>query len=89
VLGLPYGDQGLNVSRRLYEAVGGFRPLPLMEDVDLVSRLGRIEALGVDAVTSAERWRRGGWVRRSGRNLLCLTLYRCGMSAERVARLYG
>ena len=89
MLGMPYGDQGLLVSRRLYDAVGGFRPLPLMEDVDLVRRIGRIERLGVDAVTSAERWRQGGWLRRSARNLLCLTLYRLGMSAERVARLYG
>jgi rSAM/selenodomain-associated transferase 2 len=89
MLGLPYGDQGLLISRRLYEAIGGYRPLPLMEDVDLIRRAGRIERLPIDAVTSAERWRSGGWLRRSARNLLCLALYRCGMSAERVARLYG
>lgn len=89
LLGLPYGDQGLLVSRRLYGQAGGYRPLPLMEDVDLVRRIGRIERLSVGAVTSAERWRRDGWLRRSGRNLLCLALYRLGMSAERVARLYG
>ena len=91
MLGLPYGDQGLLVSRRLYDEAGGYRPLALMEDVDLVRRIGarRIERLSVDAVTSAARWRRGGWFRRSGRNLLCLAFYRCGMSAERVARLYG
>jgi rSAM/selenodomain-associated transferase 2 len=89
LLGLPYGDQGLLVSRRRYEEVGGHRPLPLMEDVDLVRRLGRIERLRVAATTSAERWRRDGWLRRSGRNLLCLACYRSGMSAERVARLYG
>lgn len=90
-LGLPYGDQGLLISRHLYDEAGGYRPLALMEDVDLVRRIGarRIERLGVDAVTSAERWRRDGWLRRSGRNLLCLGLYRFGMSPDRVARLYG
>ena len=36
---LPYGDQGLLISRRLYDEVGGYRSLPLMEDVDLVRRL--------------------------------------------------
>ena len=41
VLALPYGDQGLLIARSLYDAVGGFAPLPLMEDVDLVRRLGR------------------------------------------------
>ncbi|HEX8381236.1 MAG TPA: TIGR04283 family arsenosugar biosynthesis glycosyltransferase [Allosphingosinicella sp.] len=86
---LPYGDQGLLVPRRGYDATGGYRPLPLMEDVDLVRRIGPIEPLDVVAATSAERWRRDGWFRRSGRNLLCLALYRSGMSAERVARLYG
>lgn len=88
---LPYGDQGLLVSRRLYDEVGGYRPLPLMEDVDLVRRIGRgrLDRLEVDAASSAGRWRRDGWLRRSGRNLLCLALYRSGMSAERVARLYG
>jgi rSAM/selenodomain-associated transferase 2 len=91
MLGLPYGDQGLLVSRRLYDSAGGYRALALMEDVDLVRRIGgrRIERLPADAVTSAERWRRDGWLRRSARNLVCLALYRCGMSAERVARLYG
>lgn len=90
-LGLPYGDQGLLVPRRLYESAGGYRALPLMEDVDLVRRIGaaRLERLPVAATTSAERWRRRGWIRRSALNLLCLALYRLGMSAERVARLYG
>jgi rSAM/selenodomain-associated transferase 2 len=89
-LALPYGDQGLLISRRLYEGLGGYRALPLMEDADLARRIGgvRLERLGIDAVTSAERWRRGGWFRRSARNLLCLALFRAGMSAERVARLY-
>jgi rSAM/selenodomain-associated transferase 2 len=89
--GLPYGDQGLLVSRLLYDGIGGYRPLPLMEDVDLVRRIGgvRMERLGVAAITSADRWRRGGWLLTSARNLLCLVLYRLGMSAERVARLYG
>lgn len=91
LLALPYGDQGLLISSRLYEEIGGFRPLPLMEDVDLVRRVGRrrLERLGEAALTSPDRWRRDGWLRRSGRNLICLALYRSGMSAERVARLYG
>lgn len=89
LLGLPYGDQGLLVSRVHYHNVGGYRPLPLMEDVDLARRLGRVKMLRGDAITSAERWRRDGWFRRSARNLVCLGLYSAGMSAERVARLYS
>jgi rSAM/selenodomain-associated transferase 2 len=88
---LPYGDQGLLISRALYDRVGGYRPLPLMEDVDLVRRLGRrrLAVLPADALTSAARWRRDGWARRSARNLACLALYRMGMSEEKVKRLYG
>jgi hypothetical protein len=62
--------------------------MPLMEDVDLVRRLGGIRVLPVNAVTSAARWRRSGWFRRSGRNLALLALYRLGVSPERLARRY-
>ena len=85
---LPYGDQGLLVSRDRYARAGGYRPMPLMEDVDLVRRLGRVRTLPADAVTSAERWRRDGWARRSARNLLCLGLYGLGWAPERIARTY-
>ena len=91
VLALPYGDQGLLISRALYEAVGGFAPLPLMEDVDLVRRLGRrrLARIGVRCVASARRYRQDGYWRRPLRNLFCLSLYFAGMPTERIARLYG
>ncbi len=90
VLALPYGDQGLLIHRDLLAAVGGLRPLPLMEDVDLVRRLGRarLVALPAAAVTSAERWEREGWRRRSARNLFCLAAWFVGVSPARIARLY-
>ena len=91
VLALPYGDQGLLISCALLDAVGGVRPLPLMEDVDLVRRIGRarLAALHVDAVTSAVRWERGGWRRRSLRNLGCLALWFARVPPRAIARLYG
>ncbi|HUC70242.1 MAG TPA: TIGR04283 family arsenosugar biosynthesis glycosyltransferase [Stellaceae bacterium] len=90
-LALPYGDQGLLISRALYDAVGGFAPLPLMEDVDLVRRLGRgrMVRIGARCVASARRYRRDGYLRRPVRNLFCLSLYFAGMAPERIARLYG
>lgn len=89
-LALPYGDQGLLVAREVLDAAGGVRPLPLMEDVDLVRRLGRdrLAALPADAVTSAARWERDGWRRRSARNLACLALWRAGVPAKWIARAY-
>jgi rSAM/selenodomain-associated transferase 2 len=91
VLGLPYGDQGLLVHRDLLAAVGGVRPIPIMEDVDLVRRIGRHRLVALDAalVTSADRWRRDGWWRRSARNLSCLALWFAGVPPERIVRLYA
>jgi len=87
---LPYGDQGLLISSALYREIGGFRPLPLMEDVDLARRLGRrrLVPLAGDAVTSAERYRRGGYVARPLRNLGCLALYFLGVPPRLILRLY-
>jgi rSAM/selenodomain-associated transferase 2 len=89
--GLPYGDQGLLLPRTLLDEVGGMRDLPLMEDVDLVRRIGRarLVQLPADAVTSAAKWRRDGWTTRSARNLACLSLYFLGVPPRLIARLYG
>jgi rSAM/selenodomain-associated transferase 2 len=91
ILALPYGDQGLLIARTLYDAIGGFSPLPLMEDVDLVRRLGRrrLARIGARCIASARRYRRDGYLRRPLRNLLCLSLYLTGVPAQHIARLYG
>lgn len=91
VVGLPYGDQGLLISRRLYDEIGGYRALPLMEDVDIVRRIGksRLVGLPVAATTSAVRWERHGWMRRSVRNLICLGLYYTGLPPRLIHRIYG
>jgi rSAM/selenodomain-associated transferase 2 len=89
-LALPYGDQGLLMPRALYQALGGFRPLPLMEDADLVRRIGRarLRLLDAAAVTSAAKYRAEGWARRVARNALAISLLLAGVSPERIARLY-
>jgi rSAM/selenodomain-associated transferase 2 len=91
VLGLPYGDQGLLIHRDLLRAAGGMKPLPLMEDVDLLRRLGRarLVSLPADAVTSAHKWETQGYLRRSARNLLCLWLWFAGVPPKTIKRIYG
>ena len=90
LFGLPYGDQGLLISRRLYDEVGGYAAMPLMEDVDLVCRIGqsRLAGLPVRAVTSAARYTADGWLSRGWRNLSTLALYFLGADPERLARRY-
>lgn len=91
LFGLPYGDQGLLMTRAFHDALGGFRPMPLMEDVDMVRRIGRRRLVGLDAtvVTSADRYRRDGWVTRPVSNLLCMTLFALGVSPDTIAGIYG
>jgi len=88
---LPYGDQGLFVRRRVFHALRGFRELPLMEDVEFVRRLvraGRVIQLPLPLTTSARRWRREGWFRRSTKNLLLVGLYFVGVKPDQLARWY-
>jgi rSAM/selenodomain-associated transferase 2 len=91
VFRLPYGDQGLLMPQRLYNNLGGFQPLPLLEDVDIVRRLGRSRTiiLRTRAVTSAIRYKRDGYLMRVGRNLSCLLLYRLRVPPGVIQRIYG
>lgn len=88
---LPYGDQGLLIPRRLYDEIGGFRAIPLMEDVDIMRRLGRRRTLilRTAAVTSAIRYKRDGYIRRVARNLSCLALFYLHAPMSLIERLYG
>ena len=91
VFKLPYGDQGLLISRQLYQEIGGYSAQPIMEDVDLIRRLGRarVTLLNAVATTSAERYRREGYAARMLRNQACLALYTAGYPTAKLARLYG
>ncbi len=87
--GLPYGDQGLLIPRALYEEVGGYEDIALMEDVSLACRLrGRMRGLPMTARTGAARYEAQGWARRGARNLLTLARYLAGADPARLARAY-
>lgn len=91
LFGLPYGDQALFVRRRAFESVGGYRDLPLMEDVDLVRRLkqrGQLLQARAAVLTSARRWERNGWIRQSARNVSLATCFMLGVPPARLARRY-
>lgn len=90
-LGLPYGDQGLLVSRNLYERAGGYAPMSLFEDVELVDRLrklARLRPLPIALTTDVSKhWRDGLW-RRGTRNLKLLWRYRRGADVARLLQDY-
>jgi rSAM/selenodomain-associated transferase 2 len=87
--GMPFGDQGLLVPRALYERVGGYPEIPLMEDMGVARRLGgALAPLDATAVTSAERYLREGWLARGARNLSTQALWLAGVPPERLAARY-
>ncbi len=90
--GLVYGDSGLCVRRRAYDAAGGFRSLALFEDVDLSRRLrrrGRVRLVaGAGVVVSPRRWEREGVVRRTAWNRVLTLAFLAGVDPQRLARYY-
>jgi hypothetical protein len=89
--GLPYGDQGLLVRRSLFERIGGFPGVPIMEDVAMVRAIRsrvRIERLRAPLLVSPRRWQREGPYRTWLRNSLLITAYHAGVSPGTLARWY-
>jgi rSAM/selenodomain-associated transferase 2 len=88
---LPYGDQGLIISRADYDAVGGYPDVPLMEDVALVDALRRvttIRSLRSELPVSARRWEREGPFTRVFHNWRIMLAYRFGASPHVLAARY-
>ena len=89
--GMAYGDQGIFVRTGVFHHLGGFKELPLMEDVDLMQRLrghGPLALLPLQLGVSARRWQKQGLLRQTLRNWLLLTAYFAGVSPERLATYY-
>ncbi len=89
--GISTGDQALFVRRDVFEALGGFPDIPLMEDVELTRRLkrrGRQAALRERVTTSARKWEREGVTRTIGLMWTLRFLYACGVSPARLHRWY-
>jgi len=91
VIGLPYGDQGLLISRQMYDQVGGYPDKPFLEDVELIRTIGksRLRILSAEARTSADKYERDGWRKRSWHNVWLVTRYLLGASPEKLADRYS
>ena len=87
---LPYGDQGLFISRKLYESIGGYNDMPLMEDVDIIRRVGRkrLKLSAINITTSADKYIKYGYLVRMIRNGFCLILYKLGVEPSIIKKIY-
>ena len=89
-LGLPYGDQGLLISRQKYDQIGGFPDVRLMEDVMIVQAVGKknLNFLDAEARTSAAKYERDGWRKRAWKNAWMLARFLLGASPDKLAKEY-
>jgi rSAM/selenodomain-associated transferase 2 len=88
---MPYGDQGIFLQAKIFEELGGFPDLPIMEDFELIRRLrkrGKILIISQSVMTSARRWLQKGILKTTLINQLMVLGYLVGVSPERLLELY-
>ncbi len=81
----PYGDQGLLINRDLYDQIGGYRPLPIMEDLDLIERLSKevkIKSLGIPLYIDNRRWANTNIITQAWKNANLRRRWRAGESSK-------
>jgi rSAM/selenodomain-associated transferase 2 len=89
---LCYGDSAIFVRREAYDRVGGFKALPIFEDLDLIRNLrsiGKFVHLSSTVTTSSRRFEQRSFVLIFSRWVLLQSLYWLGVSPRRLARLYA
>lgn len=89
---IPYGDQTLFIRKTDFLGLGGFRDIPIMEDVELMQRIKKrkekIRIIGREVLTSSRRWEEEGIAYTTLRNWFLICLYLCGVKPERLIRFY-
>jgi rSAM/selenodomain-associated transferase 2 len=88
---VPYGDQGIFLSAKVFNEIGGFPDLPIMEDFELMRRLrkrGKISIVSQPIITSARRWLQKGILKTTLINQLMVLGYLVGISPTRLVELY-
>lgn len=90
-LSLPYGDQAIFVKKDIFEKIGGFREIPIMEDVELVRSIrkyGKIRIAEAPVEISPRRWSMEGWIKTTIRNQILLFFFFLGVPPEKLYRFY-
>jgi hypothetical protein len=91
VFNLPYGDQGLFLSRQMFEHVGGFAEIALMEDIEILQRLrkhGKLREAPLSVVTSARRFQKHGTLKTFAKDALISAAFHAKVSPDLLARFY-
>lgn len=91
-LKMPYGDQAIFISSKVFHEIGGFPDIPIMEDFELIRRLrkqGNIVTVPAPVFTSARRWQNFGILKTTVINQIVIAAYVMGIAPEVIARWYG
>lgn len=88
---MPFGDQAIFVHRALYERVGGFEEVPLMEDVRLATKLRKIarpRLIPGPVIVDARRWDERGPIKQTALNVRIQLAHAVGVREETLASWY-
>jgi rSAM/selenodomain-associated transferase 2 len=89
---IPYGDQAIFIRKEYFDQIGGYKEIPLMEDVELMRRVKRsgkkIKIFPDRTMTSQRRWEKEGVIYCTLRNYSLQLLYFLGVSPHRLVKLY-
>ncbi len=89
-LKLPYGDQTLLISRKLYKGIGGYPDLPIMEDVSIAKLLkNNLDLIPINVKTSSKRYKQNGWFGQSIKNLTLFIMFKLGVDPKKLAKIYN
>jgi rSAM/selenodomain-associated transferase 2 len=91
-LQMPYGDQAIFITKKVFQQVGDFPELPIMEDFELIrrlKRLGKITVLSVAVVTSARRWLQKGVFKTTLINQVVIIAYLLGIKPVQLRTWYS
>ena len=90
-LQMPYGDQAIFVTKEVFNSIGGFPELPIMEDFELIrylKRLGKITFIPVPVITSPRRWLKKGILQTTLINQIVIIAYFIGVSPKKIRSWY-
>jgi rSAM/selenodomain-associated transferase 2 len=91
VFNLFYGDMGIFIRKKIFDEMGGYHEIPLMEDIDLCLRLrkiGKTIILPQRIITSARRWKRDGALKNIFRNWILQLGWKLGISPHYLVKFY-
>ena len=87
----PYGDQGLLINKSLYQSIGGFSSLKIMEDIELITRLTKktkLKRIGAQIYTDGRKWDNTNIINRAIKNARLRKRWRTGYDINKLSKEY-